>query len=88
MLFCNFKHIDIIVLDLFFVMVFADRSFSVQIYSERELFQLVTRYARKNSSQIKIHCFTAIYLPASIQFMRVSRHLSKSYVVSNLQIKE
>jgi len=40
MLFCNFKHIDIIVLYLFFVMVFADRSFSVQIYSERELFQL------------------------------------------------
>ena len=43
------------------------------------------RYARKNSTRISGHCFRAIYLPASYQWMRVSRHLSKSHVVSNLQ---
>ena len=46
------------------------------------------RYARKNSTRISGHCFMAIFLPASLQLMMVSRQLSKSYVVSNLKAKQ
>jgi hypothetical protein len=42
------------------------------------------QYVRKNSTRINGHCFKATFLPADLQLMRVSRHLSKSHVVSNL----